>query len=168
MTTAPAHHARDAVSVRAAVLTVSDTRTAGNDVSGAAIRRLMTANGHQVCDYAIRHDESALVRECVLAWCTGGDCDIILISGGTGLAYRDTTIEALNSLFDKRIDGFGELFRMLSHHEIGAAAMLSRAVAGTHGRTAIFCMPGAPPAVTLAMEKLILPALPHLVSLLRG
>lgn len=162
------HRAGNVASVRVAVLTVSDTRTAENDHSGAAIHRMVSDAGHCTGNYKIVLDEPDVVRQYILKACAKCDVDTVLINGGTGLAPRDTTIEAVAALFEKHIDGFGELFRMLSFAEIGADAMLTRAAAGTRGNTAIFCMPGSTPAVTLAMQKLILPTLPHLVSLLRS
>jgi len=161
------HRDQLAAAVRVAILTVSDTRTKENDHSGRAIHRLVTGAGHLVVEYHLLRDEPDSVRECVQAWCARGYCDAILINGGTGLANRDTTIEAVATLFAKQIDGFGELFRMLSFADIGANAMLSRAIAGTCGNIVIFCMPGSTAAVTLAMEKLILPALPHVTALVR-
>lgn len=161
------HRDQVAAAVRVAILTVSDTRTRENDHSGGTIHRLVTDAGHLVVEYHLLRDEPDSVRECVHSWCARGHCDAILITGGTGLANRDTTIEAVASIFAKHIDGFGELFRMLSFADIGANAMLSRAVAGTCVNTVIFCMPGSTAAVTLAMEKLILPALPHVTALVR-
>jgi len=160
------HRIHKVASVRVAILTISDTRTVQNDESGATIRHLLTAAGHIVSDHSIVPDEPDQVRNGVLDRCQRGDVDAILLTGGTGLARRDTTIEALSPIFEKRIDGFGELFRGLSYAEIGAAAMLSRAVAGTRGRVGIFALPGSTQAVRLAMEKLILPELPHLIALL--
>jgi len=161
------HRAGMVASVRVAVLTVSDTRTAENDHSGTTILRMLTGAGHVWGAYEIVHDEPEAVRRFIFDAHKKGNVDAVLINGGTGLAARDTTVEAVSALFEKHIDGFGELFRMLSFAEIGANAMLSRAAAGTCGSMAIFCLPGSTPAVTLAMEKLILPTLPHLVSLLR-
>jgi molybdenum cofactor biosynthesis protein B len=106
------------------------------------------------------------VRERVLALCDGSECQAILITGGTGIAPRDTTHEAVCGVLEKKLDGFGELFRALSYQEIGAAAMLSRAVAGVRGKTVVFSMPGSTAAVRLAMEKLVVPALAHVVGLL--
>lgn len=164
----PHHSTVSNLPVRFSVLTVSDTRTAENDHSGAAIFRMMTDAGHVRGTYEIVRDEPEAVRKFIFAANKKGDVDAVLINGGTGLAPRDTTIESVAALFEKTIDGFGELFRMLSFAEIGANAMLSRATGGTCGSMAIFCLPGSTPAVTLAMEKLILPTLPHLVSLLRS
>jgi molybdopterin adenylyltransferase len=161
------HHAGDARAVACAIVTVSDTRTAEDDTSGAEIRRQLETAGHRVVDYRIVADEPALVRRTVeeLAW--AGAIEAVLLNGGTGIAARDNTFEAVSSLLTKRIDGFGELFRMLSYEEIGAAAMLSRAVAGLVGTTAVFSMPGSTKACRLAMEKLIVPQLAHVVGLAR-
>jgi molybdopterin adenylyltransferase len=149
-------------SIRCGVLTISDTRTPENDTSGTAIRALLEAAGHTVTHYQLVKDEpdqiAALVREL-----SSSGCQVILTNGGTGIARRDSTFEAIDALIEKRLPGFGELFRMLSYADIGPAAMLSRAAAGTIGGTLVFCMPGSTGAVRLAMEQLIIPQLPHLI-----
>jgi len=160
------HQAKRIASVPCAVVTVSDTRTVETDGGGALIRERLEGAGHRVIAYAIVPDEPDDVRRSVLAYCADAGCRAVLVTGGTGLAPRDTTYEALASLFEKRIDGFGELFRTLSFAEIGAAAMLSRAAAGVRGGTVIFSMPGSVAAVRLAMDKLILPTLGHIAALL--
>jgi molybdenum cofactor biosynthesis protein B len=149
-------------SIRCGVITISDTRTPETDTSGAAIRSALERQGHMVARYALARDEPAeivaLVREM-----TSAGCQVILMNGGTGISRRDSTFEAIDSLLQKRLPGFGELFRMLSYADIGPAAMLSRATAGTFDDALIFCLPGSTGAVRLSMEKLILPELPHLV-----
>jgi molybdenum cofactor biosynthesis protein B len=164
---APGHHAKDARAVVCAIVTVSDTRTADNDTSGAEIRRQLEAAGHRVGDYRIVADEPALVRRTVEELAGAGLVEVVLLSGGTGIAARDNTFEAVSSLLTKRIDGFGELFRMLSYEEIGAASMISRAVGGLVGTMALFSMPGSTAACRLAMEKLVVPHLAHVVGLAR-
>jgi molybdenum cofactor biosynthesis protein B len=164
---APGHHAKDARAVVCAIVTVSDTRTADNDTSGAEIRRQLEAAGHRVGDYRIVADEPALVRRTVEELAGAGLVEVVLLSGGTGIAARDNTFEAVSSLLTKRIDGFGELFRMLSYEEIGAASMISRAVGGLVGTMALFSMPGSTAACRLAMEKLVVPQLAHVVGLAR-
>jgi molybdenum cofactor biosynthesis protein B len=161
-----AHHAAHA-SLVCAVLTVSDTRTQDTDSSGARIRELLEADGHRVAAYAILPDEPDIVRT-RLVELVAEAVEVAIINGGTGLAPRDTTYEAVVGMLDKRLDGFGELFRSLSFAEIGPAAMLSRAVAGVVGRTLVASLPGSTPAVDLAMRKLLLPVLGHAVQLLRG
>lgn len=148
--------------VRCAIITISDTRTAATDTSGATIRELVTAAGHSVMSLQIVPDDPAQLAAALQVLAARTDCDAILTNGGTGIARRDATIEAIEPLFDKRLPGFGELFRMLSYSDIGAGAMLSRATAGVVGRTLVFCMPGSTGAVRLALEKLILPELAHL------
>jgi molybdenum cofactor biosynthesis protein B len=160
---AAAHRAAAPASVRCAVLTVSDTRTPDTDLAGDIIRETLGFAGHAVVDYRIVLDEPAEIREVVAGWIARRDVQAILSNGGTGIATRDTTYDALAGMLDKRIDGFGELFRMLSWQEVGAAAMLSRAVAGVASGTLIIAMPGSPKAVRLAMTKLIVPELGHLV-----
>ena len=146
------------------VLTISDTRTLETETSGRAIADLLTAAGHSVVGRAVVKDEPADVRRTVGDAIQAGTAGAIITTGGTGLAKRDSTYEALTALFEKRIDGFGELFRMLSFEEIGAAAMLSRATAGIAGGCAIFLLPGSEAAVRLAMERLILPELSHIAG----
>ncbi len=160
------HHAQDVSRVRCAVITVSDTRSPESDTSGQLIRTLLEEAGHSVEQYRVLQDEPALI---VAALQTLPDSTAaVIVNGGTGLARRDRTFETLRRIFDKEITGFGELFRMLSYAEIGAAAMLSRATAGVIGRRVVFSMPGAPRAVELAMKKLVLPQLGHVVGLVRG
>jgi len=153
-------------SVRCGVVTVSDTRTPETDTSGALLRTRLEAAGHRVLAYDILPDEPRRIgtrlRELVEA-----DLEAVLISGGTGISPRDTTFEAIVGLLDRRLDGFGELFRSLSYAEIGAAAMLSRAVAGISRSTVVFAMPGSTAACELAVERLVLPELGHIVGLMR-
>jgi len=151
--------------VSCAVLTVSDTRLPGTDRSGAWMRARLRRAGHVVTATAIERDEPKAVRARLRLWAREGSARVILITGGTGIAPRDRTYEAVAGLFEKRLDGFGELFRALSWREIGAAAMLSRAVAGTWKGQVLFLMPGSPSAVRLALERLILPELPHVAGL---
>jgi len=156
------------VSARCAVLTVSDTRVAETDTGGKLIINALKSAGHLVTDYTIVKDEPEQIEHQLRAWLPSGDAETqapnaIITTGGTGIANRDTTVEVVRRLLDKELEGFGELFRMLSYEQVGAAAMLSRAVAGLSGQTLIFSLPGSPNAVRLAMDKLILPELPHMV-----
>jgi molybdenum cofactor biosynthesis protein B len=143
------------------VLTISDTRTAETDTSGDAIVQVLTSAGHDVAGRRIVRDDPATVREIVRA--ESRNVPVIVTTGGTGITARDSTYEAISTLLDKTLDGFGELFRMLSYEQIGSAAMLSRACAGSIGTTAIFVLPGSEQAVRLAMDKLILPEIGHVV-----
>ena len=143
------------------VLTISDTRTPSTDASGDAIATALTGAGHTVARREIVRDDPSAVRELVRA--AAADVALIVTTGGTGITSRDSTYEAIVTLFDKQLDGFGELFRMLSYEEIGSAAMLSRACAGTIGLTAVFALPGSERSVRLAMDKLILPEIGHVV-----
>ena len=146
------------------VLTVSDTRTPDTDTSGRAIRELLEQAGHVVTGVAIVKDDPALVSDQVRRQLAESATRAIITTGGTGITARDSTYEAIARLLEKRLDGFGELFRAISFQEIGAAAMLSRATAGTCGRTAIFVLPGSENAVRTAMTRLILPELGHIVQ----
>ena len=148
--------------VRCCVLTISDTRDEATDTSGAAIRAALTQAGHAVVRYTVVRDEPAQIAGLVRAAAAEG-CKLIITNGGTGIARRDSTFEAIDALLEKRLPGFGELFRMLSFQAIGPAAMLSRATAGVYGGSLIFCLPGSTNAVQLAMEQLIVPQLAHLV-----
>ncbi len=162
-----AEHKRKAkdTPVVCAVLTVSDTRTAETDRSGALLRERLEAAGHEVAAYAIVPDESEAIRAKLTAW--AGAVEVVVTTGGTGIGRRDTTVEVAEALIVKPLPGFGELFRMLSFEEIGAGAMLSRATAGVYGtegaETLLFCCPGSQNAVRLAADRLIVPELRHLV-----
>jgi molybdenum cofactor biosynthesis protein B len=145
------------------ILTISDTRTEATDSSGRTIFDLLFAGGHQVTGRKIVRDEPDEVRKAIMDQLDKPDVQVILTTGGTGITSRDTTYEAILSLLDKKLDGFGELFRMLSFQEIGSAAMLSRAVGGLARGKVVLSMPGSENAVRLAMTKLILPELGHLV-----
>ena len=158
------HKSHAPASVACYVLTVSDTRTPDTDTGGRTIRELLEGAGHTVAGHAIVRDEPAAGRRHRPAGADAGRARVIVTTGGTGITSRDGTFEAIDGLLEKRLDGFGELFRMLSFQEIGSAAMMSRATAGTIGRTAIFVLPGSPDAVRLAMTRLILPELGHVVQ----
>lgn len=149
----------------AAVLTVSDTRTAETDKSGAHIQQLLKENGHQVAAYAIVTDEKKAIESQIVNWLADEQVDIIIATGGTGIAPRDVTIETVKPLLEKEIPGFGEFFRYFSLTEdIGTRAMLSRAAGGTAGgKKLLFALPGSRGAVDLAMRKLILPEAAHLL-----
>lgn len=163
------HPHRDAppLALSVAVLTVSDTRTPGSDSSGALVRSLLEAAGHRAFDYRIVADDPGAVRDAVSIWLGSSGCDGVVASGGTGISSRDRTYEAVEAVLDRRLDGFGELFRMLSYAEIGSAAMLSRALGGIARGKFLFALPGSPAAVRLGMEKLVLPELSHIVRELR-
>jgi molybdopterin adenylyltransferase len=165
MDAADSHRADAPASVRCVVLTISDTRTEATDTGGGLIVSALTGAGHVVADRRILRDDPDRVAEAVRAAATSAD--VVITTGGTGITSRDSTYEAIEGLLDKRLDGFGELFRMLSYHDIGPAAMLSRACAGTIGRTAVFSLPGSARAVALAMNKLILPEIGHVVREVR-
>lgn len=148
--------------VRCAIITVSSTRTAENDMSGIAIRKILSDSGIPVGYYAIVPDRIEAIRDQVFIAMKDTNC--IILNGGTGLTFDDCTIEAVSPLLEKKIDGFGEMFRAKSIAQIGTSAMLSRAVAGIlHGR-AIFCIPGSTPAVKLALTELIVPEIVHILS----
>jgi molybdenum cofactor biosynthesis protein B len=158
------HKSRAPVAVACFVLTVSDTRTPDTDASGRAIRELLERDGHILTGSRIVRDEPDQVAEAIEQQLAHATTRIVITTGGTGITSRDGTFEAIDRLFEKRLDGFGELFRMLSFAEIGAAAMLTRAVAGTIARKAVFALPGSEHAVRLALTKLILPELGHIVQ----
>jgi molybdenum cofactor biosynthesis protein B len=157
------HRAHAPRAVGCFVLTISDTRTPETDTGGAVIRELLQAAGHRVVGSAIVRDEPAQVQAIVRAQCAAPDVQAVITTGGTGITSRDSTFEAVEALLDKRLPGFGELFRMLSYQEIGAAAMLSRAQAGVRAGRIVVSLPGSPNACRLALEKLLVPELPHLV-----
>jgi molybdenum cofactor biosynthesis protein B len=157
------HKASAPVSVGCFVLTVSDTRTPQNDTGGALIRELLGAAGHVVVGSTIVRDEPSDVARVVREACANARVQVVILTGGTGITSRDSTFEAVEALLDKRLPGFGELFRVLSYEQVGAAAMLSRAQMGIHARRVVVSLPGSPNACRLALEKLLLPELGHLV-----
>jgi len=157
------HRAGSPQALACAVVTVSDTRTLATDTGGQTIVDLLTAAGYAVAAREIIPDEPARMRPLLEQLTARPDVDVVLLTGGTGLSSRDQTFETVSALFTKPLPGYGELFRMLSFAEIGAAAMLSRAVGGLIGRKVVLTMPGSPAGVRLAMERLIIPELPHLV-----
>lgn len=157
------HKATAPVSIGCFVLTISDTKTPETDTSGTVIRELLTAGGHRVAGAAIVRDEPRDVERVVREACGHADVQAVILTGGTGITSRDSTFEAVERLLDKRLPGFGELFRMLSYQDIGPAAMLSRAQMGIHQRRIVVSLPGSPNACRLALEKLLIPELGHLV-----
>ena len=157
------HKAQAPSSVRCFVVTVSDTRTEETDTSGRAIADLLGAAGHEVAGRTIVNDDPSLVRGAIQRQLGTPGVQVIITTGGTGISARDSTYEVVAALLHKRLDGFGELFRMLSYEQIGAAAMLSRACAGMAQRKIVIALPGSEHAVRLAMTKLVLPELGHLV-----
>jgi molybdopterin adenylyltransferase len=159
------HRQQAPASVTCAVVTVSDTRTLADDRSGATIVEMLQRAGHTVAERTIIPDEPDELEMAVRELVVHPSVAVVLITGGTGIAPRDQTPDALRRLFTKELPGFGELFRMLSFQEIGAAAMLSRACGGLVGRTVVLLMPGSTAAVRLAMERLVLPELGHIAQL---
>jgi molybdopterin adenylyltransferase len=157
------HKATSPASVRCYVLTVSDTRTPATDTSGSAIAELLEANGHEVAGRAIVRDEPGAIRETLQRQLDDAATRVIITTGGTGITSRDSTYEVVCNLLEKRLEGFGELFRMLSYQEIGPSAMMSRACAGTSHGKIVVSLPGSEHAVRLGMNKLLLPELGHLV-----
>ncbi len=158
------HRATSPASVRCYVITVSDTRTTETDTGGRAVAELLTAGGHVVVGRRIVKDEPAEVAALVALNADSDHVDVIITTGGTGITRRDSTFEAIDGLLEKRLPGFGELFRMLSYQEIGAAAMLSRACMGTCRGKIIVALPGSENAVRLALTRLLVPELGHLVN----
>ncbi len=153
--------------IRVAVLTISDTRTAETDTGGNIIIDSMQKAGHEVVYREIVKDDALQINKSLERLLADAGVDAIVTTGGTGISARDTTYEVVIRMLDRQLDGFGELFRMLSYEEVGAAAILSRAVAGAAGSKFVACLPGSTNAVRLAMEKLLVPEIPHVVFELR-
>ncbi len=149
-------------SVPCAIVTASDTRTSENDTSGQTIRHLLEGKGHSIIDYHIVKDEPDQIGSLLDQLTVNETIRVILMNGGTGIAPRDRTYDVVSQRLEKTLPGFGEIFRMLSYQEIGAAAMLSRAIAGVYQGCVVVSMPGSQNAVNLAMTKLILPEIQHL------
>jgi molybdenum cofactor biosynthesis protein B len=167
MTNIP-HSDSQVLTVTCAVVTVSDTRSQSTDKSGQLIQQLLRDANQTVGVYTIIKDEPTQIKEQLELLGKNSNLDAVIFTGGTGIAPRDTTYDAIEKLLEKTLPGFGELFRFLSYQEIGSRAIASRAVAGVYQSKLIFSLPGSSNAVRLAMEKLILPELSHLVSLLKG
>lgn len=157
------HKAQSPAVANCFIVTISDTRTEATDTSGRAIFDLLWAGGHQVAGRRIVRDEPDQVRAIVTEQLANREVQVVITTGGTGITSRDTTYEAIDALLEKRLDGFGELFRFLSYQEIGSAAMMSRACAGLAKGKVIISLPGSENAVRLAMTRLVLPELGHLV-----
>ncbi len=157
------HRAAAPNSLNLAMLTVSDTRTIETDTSGALIVSMAEAAGHRIAERVILPDEPERMTPLIRDYAARDDLHAVLITGGTGISPRDQTYETVNALLTKPLPGYGELFRMLSFAEIGPACLLSRAVGGLIGRQVVLVMPGSRAAVELAMSRIILPELPHIV-----
>jgi len=162
-----AHRAHGKGEIACGIVTVSDTRTEETDKSGQLIRRMLEAEGHTIQAYHITKDEPDQIRPLVEGLLARDDLGALIINGGTGVARRDVTFDVVSAMVEKPLPGFGELFRFFSYEEIGSAAMMSRAMAGTVGDKVLFSMPGSSGAVRLAMEKLVLPEIGHIVYELR-
>ncbi len=152
---------------RVVTITVSDTRREEDDRGGAVLRETLAAQGHTIVRHAIVRDEVGEIRAVIEAVIAGDEADAVVLTGGTGIAPRDVTYEAVAPLLEKTLDGFGEAFRRVSWDEVGPRAILSRAIAGTRGRTVIVALPGSPKGVRTAVEKVLGPTLGHMVALLR-
>ncbi len=164
MSTHLEHKSAAPASIGCAIITCSDTRTPESDISGQLIRKLLEGEGHRVIEYQVVKDEPYQIQLRVALGTINPAVQAIIVNGGTGIARRDSTFEAVDAMFEKRLDGFGQLFRVLSYQEIGSAAIMTRATAGTINGRVVFSIPGSEHAVRLAMEKLIIPELGHLVQ----
>ncbi len=153
--------------VRCAIITLSDTRTPATDTSGKKIAELLVAASNGVIEQLLLKDDPIPLQQTLARLLNREDVDAILTTGGTGISRRDQTISVIEKIIEQPLPGFGELFRQLSYQQIGSGAMLSRAIAGIASGKVVFAMPGSTAAVELAMTKLILPELRHLVSELR-
>ncbi len=159
-------HKKEALkNLRCGVITISDTRTEQDDESGHIIMKLLEGGGHKIESYSIVKDDAGQITKAVED--AFGKADAVICNGGTGISPRDITIETLRPMMGRTVEGFGEIFRSLSFEDIGSSAMLSRAVAGVVGRNLLFCLPGSPKAVRLAVEKLVLPEVGHMLAQVR-
>lgn len=162
------HKERGKKSIRCFVITVSDTRDQNTDTSGQTIKKYLADEGHETTGYRIVKDEPVDIEALLNQALEKHDTDAVIVNGGTGISPRDGTYEVVSRFLEKKLDGFGEVFRYLSYLDIGSAAIMSRAAAGTARGKVLISLPGSRGAVTLAMEKLILPELRHMVSQLKG
>ena len=150
-------------SVSCAVLTISDSRTEQDDDSGRIIRQKLSENGHQVISYAVLKDEADSIKNKIYELLRQEELQVIITNGGTGVSHRDITVETIYPILEKKLDGFGELFRFLTYQEMGTASVMSRAIGGVTRGKVILCIPGSPGAANLAMDKIILPEIGHMV-----
>ena len=162
------HKERGKKSIRCFVITVSDTRDESTDASGQAIKKYLSDHGHEAAGYQIVKDEAPQIERVLEQALGSEDIDAVIVNGGTGIAPRDGTYEVVSRFIEKKLDGFGEIFRYLSYLDIGSAAVMSRAAAGTARGKILISLPGSKGAVALAMEKIILPEIRHMVSQLQG
>jgi len=162
------HKEKGKKSIGCFVLTVSDTRDESTDQSGQLIKNLLAEHGHRMAGYRIVKDEPVEIESLLKQTLKNSEVEAVIVNGGTGIAPRDGTYEVIDRFLDKRLDGFGEIFRFLSYQDIGSAAIMSRAVAGSAQGKVLISVPGSRGAVALAMRRLILPELGHLVSQLQG
>ena len=162
------HKERGKKNIRCYVVTVSDTRDETTDTSGQTIKSLLVGEGHSTMGYRIVKDEPNQIAALLDEALARDDVEAVIVNGGTGIAPRDGTYEVVSRRLDKKLDGFGEIFRFLSYQEIGSAAIMSRATAGAAQGKVLISLPGSKGAVGLAMERLILPELRHMVSQLQG
>jgi molybdenum cofactor biosynthesis protein B len=146
---------RPFIPVNIAILTVSDTRTAANDTSGDALAERVGTAGHRVAERAIEKDDAGAIERLLRTWIADGEIDVVITTGGTGITGRDVTPEAFDRVLEKRIEGFGELFRMLSYQKIGTSTMQSRALGGVAGGTYLFALPGSTGAVKDAWDDIL-------------
>lgn len=150
-------------SVSCSVIVVSDSRTEQNDESGKHIMQVLRKNGHGILSYSLLKNDADSIRKRINGLLDEEKLQVIIISGGTGISHRDVTVETISPFFEKKIDGFGELFRFLTYQQIHTGSIMSRAMAGVTGGKVIICLPGSLGAVSLAMEKIILPEIGHMV-----
>ncbi len=150
-------------SVNCAVLVISDSRTEDTDESGKFIKQALSQNGHRVTAYAILKNDAKVIEQKIRGLLSQDGLQVIITSGGTGISHRDVTVETVSPIIEKRLDGFGELFRLLSYQEIGTPSIMSRCVAGVVGGKIIICLPGSLGAARLAIDKIILPEIGHMV-----
>jgi molybdenum cofactor biosynthesis protein B len=157
------HKEKSPRSVTCAVLTISDSRTEQDDESGKLLKEKLSQNGHRVLAYAILKNDADAIKRKIEELLKSADLQVIITSGGTGISHRDVTVETISPVLEKKLDGFGELFRFLTFQEIGTGSIMSRAMAGVAGGKVIICLPGSLGAVTLALDKVILPEIGHMV-----
>jgi len=157
------HEKLASANLRLGVMTFTDTRDESSDKSGVILKEMLAAAGHKIAGYRVVREDPELMRQALAEWLQSAEFDAVITNGGTGLTARDSTVEVARSFFTKEMEGFGEIFRLISYHQIGAAAMLSRACAGVVGDKMLICLPGSSKAVRLATARLIVPQLPHMV-----